>query len=103
MILALFWCASSRKSRRISSSRRSDVSLYAAILGSVGPVALAATTTLNINFLREPAPADLIGEARLTRLGKRLPVGEVAITVVGGEDVVAHAVGTYAIPPSVNA
>jgi uncharacterized protein (TIGR00369 family) len=76
-----------------------DVSLYAAILANVGPVALAVTTSLNINFLRRPEPADLIGEARLIKLGKRLAVGEVAITVEGKPDLVAHAVGTYSIPP----
>ncbi len=57
-----------------------DVALYAAILANVGPVALAVTTSLNINFLRKPEPADLIGEARLLKLGKRLAVGEVSIT-----------------------
>jgi uncharacterized protein (TIGR00369 family) len=76
-----------------------DVSLYAAILAQIGPVALAVTTNLNINFLRRPAPADLIGEARLMKLGKRLAVGEVAISSVLGGELVAHAVGTYSIPP----
>jgi uncharacterized protein (TIGR00369 family) len=76
-----------------------DVALYAAILASVGPVALAVTTNLNINFLRKPEPADLIGEARLLKLGKRLAVGEVAIVSTVGDELVAHATGTYAIPP----
>ena len=80
-----------------------DVALYAAILANVGPVALAVTTSLNINFLRKPEPADLLGEARLIKLGKRLAVGEVSITVEGREDLVAHAVGTYSIPPRVDA
>ena len=51
----------------------------------VGPVALAVTTNLNINFLRKPAPADLIGEARLIKLGKRLAVGEVSISRTASE------------------
>jgi uncharacterized protein (TIGR00369 family) len=76
-----------------------DVALYAAILAQIGPVALAVTTSLNINFLRRPEPADLIGEARLIKLGKRLAVGEVAISPAGEGDMVAHAVGTYSIPP----
>jgi uncharacterized protein (TIGR00369 family) len=76
-----------------------DVSLYAAILGSVGPVALAVTTNLNINFIRKPEPADLIGEARLLKLGRRLAVGEVSIFSTASDDLVAHAVGTYSIPP----
>ena len=76
-----------------------DVALYAAILASLGPVALAVTTNLNINFLRKPAPVDLIGEARLLKLGKRLAVGEVSIFESAGADLVAHATGTYSIPP----
>ena len=76
-----------------------DVALYVAILANIGPVALAVTTNLNINFLRKPAPADLIGEARLMKLGKRLAVGEVSITSAGDGELVAHAVGTYSIPP----
>ena len=76
-----------------------DVALYVAILASLGPVALAVTTNLNINFLKRPDPTDLIGEARLLKLGKRLAVGEVSITPAGGGELVAHAVGTYSIPP----
>ncbi len=76
-----------------------DVALYAAILASLGPVGLAVTTNLNINFLRRPAPVDLIGEARLLKLGKRLAVGEVSIFESAGGDLVAHAAGTYSIPP----
>jgi uncharacterized protein (TIGR00369 family) len=76
-----------------------DVSLYAAILGSLGPVALAVTTNLNINFIKKPAPADLVGVARLLKLGKRLAVGEVSIFSSVSDDLVAHAVGTYSIPP----
>ena len=56
-----------------------DFAMYVAILASIGPVPLAVTTNLNINFLRKPAPRDLIAEARLIKLGKRLAVGEVEI------------------------
>ena len=34
-----------------------DFAMYVAILASVGPVPLAVTTNLNINFLRKPARA----------------------------------------------
>jgi uncharacterized protein (TIGR00369 family) len=76
-----------------------DVALYVAILANLGPVGQAVTTNLNINFLRRPEPSDLIGEARLIKLGKRLAVGEVSIFPAAGGDLVAHAVGTYSIPP----
>jgi uncharacterized protein (TIGR00369 family) len=75
-----------------------DVALYVAILGEVGRVAHAVTANVSINFLRKPAPADLIGKAKLIKLGKRLAVGEVEIFSEGTSDMVAHAVGTYSIP-----
>jgi uncharacterized protein (TIGR00369 family) len=75
-----------------------DLSLYAAVLGAIGPVALAVTTNLTINFLRKPEPADLIGTCRLLKLGKRLAVGDVAMTQAGASELVAHATGTYSIP-----
>jgi uncharacterized protein (TIGR00369 family) len=76
-----------------------DVALYVAILGQIGRVKLAVTTNVNINFLSKPAPRDLLGEARLIKLGKRLAVGEVRIWSEGIEALVAHATGTYSIPP----
>tara|TARA_R110002167_G_scaffold15034_4_gene60510 strand:+ start:7702 stop:8115 length:414 start_codon:yes stop_codon:yes gene_type:complete len=77
-----------------------DVALYVAILGEIGLVALAVTTNLNINFLRKPAAdRDIIGVCRLIKLGRSLAVGEVSLYSEGLEDPVAHAVGTYAIPP----
>src|SRR6186713_1914924 len=76
-----------------------DFAMYVAILASVGPVPLAVTTNLNINFLRKPAPRDLIAETRLIKLGKRLAVGEVEIYCDGDDEMVAHATATYSIPP----
>ena len=76
-----------------------DFAMYVAILASVGPVPLAVTTSLNINFLRKPAQRDLLAEARLIKLGKRLAVGEVEIYSDGDDEMVAHATATYSIPP----
>ena len=77
-----------------------DFALYAAILGSIGEVPLAVTTNLATNFLRRPRPGDLIAEARLLKLGRRLAVGEVLIYSEGENDVVSHITGTYSIPPA---
>ena len=52
-----------------------DVTIYVAILGSIGWEPLAVTTSLNINFLKRPAPGPLIGECRLLKLGQRRPDG----------------------------
>lgn len=75
-----------------------DLALYVAVLGAVGPVALAVTTTLTINFLRKPEPGPLLGECRLLKVGKRLAVGEVSILSGERRTLVAHATGTYSIP-----
>ncbi len=75
-----------------------DLALYVAVLGAIGPVGLAVTTNLSINFLRKPEPRALIAECRLLKLGKRLAVGEVTLHSEGSEDVVAHVTGTYSIP-----
>ena len=76
-----------------------DVTLYVAILAQIGPVALAVTTNLNINFLRKPEAGDLLAECRLLKLGRRLAVGEVTLFSPGSPEPVAHATGTYSIPP----
>ncbi|MBT3071096.1 PaaI family thioesterase [Rhodomicrobium sp. Az07] len=76
-----------------------DVAMYAAVLASIGPVALAVTTSLTINFLRKPEPRDMIGEARILKLGKRLAVGEIALHSEGESELAAHATATYSVPP----
>ena len=75
-----------------------DFAMYVAVFSAIGPQPLAVTTNLNINFLRKPAPADLIAEAKLLKVGKRLAVGEVAIYSDGLDAPVAHVTSTYSIP-----
>jgi len=77
-----------------------DVALYVAILGEIGIVPLAVTTSLTINFLRKPsAGARIIGECKLLKVGRSLAVGEVSLYSEGSSEPVAHVVGTYSIPP----
>jgi uncharacterized protein (TIGR00369 family) len=75
-----------------------DFAMYVGVLASIGPVPLAVTTNLNINFLRKPAIRDLLAECRLLKLGQTLVVGEVTIRSVGQDEPVAHATSTYSIP-----
>ncbi len=63
-----------------------DYALYAAS-SPISARSLAVTTNLTFNFLRKPASGDLMAECRLLKLGRRLAVGEVAITSVGREDI----------------
>lgn len=95
-----------------------DAAMYAAVLARIGPVELAVTTNLSINFLRRPLPGDVLAYARLLKLGKRLAVGEVSLySELSSEDrdaaaegdgyfvalestePVAHVTSTYSIPP----
>lgn len=76
-----------------------DITLYGVVLSLIGRVELAVTTDLNVHFLAKARPGDLLGRGRILRLGRVLAVGEVTIAAVQGGEPVAHAVGTYAIPP----
>ena len=75
-----------------------DTAMYALILARLGPVGLAVTQNLNINFLRKPRQADLIAEARFLRLGRSAAVIDVLIFADGQDEPVAQSTGTYAIP-----
>jgi uncharacterized protein (TIGR00369 family) len=79
-----------------------DFAMYVAVFSAVGPQPLAVTTNLNINFLRKPARADLIADARLLKVGKRLAVGEILIYSDGMPEPVAHVTSTYSIPQEGN-
>lgn len=76
-----------------------DYGMYAALMGAIGGVTLAVTTNLNINFLRKPDAVDMIADCRVLKLGRRLAVLEVTLYSQGQDDPVAHATGTYSIPP----
>jgi uncharacterized protein (TIGR00369 family) len=75
-----------------------DFAMYVAVFSAVGPQPLAVTTNLTINFLRKPTAADLVADAKLMKVGKRLAVGEVTIRSEGQDDPVAHVTSTYSIP-----
>ena len=78
-----------------------DVGMYFAILARLGPVALAVTTNCSIDFMRKPAAGvDMIGDARLLKLGRVLAVGDVLIYSEGLDQPVARASLTYSIPPN---
>jgi uncharacterized protein (TIGR00369 family) len=77
-----------------------DVAMYLAILSRIGPVALTVTTSCAIDFMRKPAAGrDLLGEARVLKLGRSLAVGDVMVFSEGMAEPVARASLTYSIPP----
>ncbi len=76
-----------------------DFAMYVVLLSAIGPVGLAVTTSLNINFLRKGQPGqDILAAAKLMRLGKRLAVGEVLLLSGTSPDPIAHVTSTYSIP-----
>ena len=76
-----------------------DTAMYAAILGNLGHVAMAVTSNLNINFMQRPRQADLIAEATILKMGKRMAFCEVGICSDGSDELVAHVTGSYSLPP----
>src|SRR6202048_1201502 len=76
-----------------------DLAMYVVLLSAIGPIGLAVTTNLNINFLRKGQPGhDLLAAATLLKLGKRLAVGEVNLLSGTSPDPIAHVTATYSIP-----
>ena len=76
-----------------------DFAMYVVLLSAIGPIGLAVTTNLTINFLRKGQPGqDVLAEARLLKLGKRLAVGEVNLLSGTSPDTIAHVTSTYSIP-----
>lgn len=76
-----------------------DCAMYAAVMGALGVVKMAVTTNLNINFLHRPHPGALLAKGRTLKIGKRLAVVDVTIHSEGHDEPVAHATGTYSLPP----
>ena len=76
-----------------------DCAMYVVLLSAIGPVGLAVTTNLSINFLRKGPPGhDIMAAARLLKVGKRLAVGEVSLFSDASSDPIAHVTATYSIP-----
>jgi uncharacterized protein (TIGR00369 family) len=76
-----------------------DCAMYVVLLSAIGPVSLAVTTNLTINFLRKGQPGlDVLAAAKILKLGKRLAVGEVSLMSGTLPDPIAHVIATYSIP-----
>jgi uncharacterized protein (TIGR00369 family) len=75
-----------------------DTAAYYLILATMGPLALAVTSNLNIHFLSKPRPGDVVATARMLKAGRRLVVAEVEMRSDGADELVAQATITYALP-----
>ena len=76
-----------------------DIGGYVCVLSHAGPDALSVTTNLNINFVRKAEAGPIDGHCRILKLGKTLLVFDVDIVAGPDGETVAHATGTYSIPP----
>ena len=75
-----------------------DMAAYVVILGELGDAAVdAVTTTLTINFIARPRPADLVCRVEILRLGRRQAVCEARI-FSSDDTLVAQASCIYALP-----
>ncbi|GAB5508295.1 MAG: PaaI family thioesterase [Rhizobiaceae bacterium] len=77
-----------------------DIGGYVCVLTHAGPDALSVTTNLNINFMRKAEAGPIDGHCRILKLGKSLMVFEIDMRAGPDQLTVAHATGTYSIPPA---
>lgn len=75
-----------------------DTVAYVAVVARIGPQFLTVTSSLQIDFLRKPPPADLRATGEVLRLGRRQAVIAVRIHSAADDELVAHSTCTYAIP-----
>lgn len=76
-----------------------DTAMYVAVLGHVGVELMAVTADMNLRFLNKAVIGDVIAEARVLKLGRKLIVMECLVSSSGAPGVTAmHSTGSYARP-----
>lgn len=76
-----------------------DMGGYICVLSHLGKVPLSVTVNLNINFMRKASAGAVDAHCRILKLGRSLLVYDAEIVWGPERVVVAHATGTYSIPP----
>lgn len=77
-----------------------DIGGYVLVLTHAGADALSVTTNLNINFMRKAEAGPVDAHCRILKLGRSLMVFDADIVAGPDRHSVAHATGTYSIPPA---
>lgn len=75
-----------------------DTVAYVAVVAKIGLQFLTVTSSLSIDFLRKPPPADLRATGELLKLGRRQAVIAIRIYSTQDGELVAHSTCTYAVP-----
>ena len=73
-----------------------DTVAWLLTLAPLGPGRDAVTSSVSIHYLRRPGEADLVGEGRLLRLGRRTSVTDVLVYSDGDDRPCVQATVTYA-------
>ncbi len=76
-----------------------DIGGYVCVLSHAGPDALSVTINLNINFMRKAEAGPVDCHCRILKLGRSLMVFDADLVAGPDRHTVAHATGTYSIPP----
>lgn len=76
-----------------------DTAMYVAVLGHVGVELMAVTADMTLRFLNKGAVGDVIADARVLKLGRKLVAMESRVySSAAPEALVMHATGSYARP-----
>ena len=75
-----------------------DMAMYSAILGLDIADKPAVTSNFTMTFLRAAQPADIVAEAEIVRMGRRLIYLQAYLYAGDDRAPIAHATGTYARP-----
>jgi uncharacterized protein (TIGR00369 family) len=76
-----------------------DIGGYVCVLSHAGANALSVTTGININFMRKAPAGPIDGHCRILKLGRTLMVFDIDMVAGPDRETIAHATGTYSIPP----
>lgn len=77
----------------------SDTAMYVAVLGHIGVQLMAVTADMNLRFLNKGVLGDVIADARILKLGRKLIALESRVySAAAPEVLVMHATGSYARP-----
>ena len=73
-----------------------DTSMYVCMHAALGKDVVAVLSNLVITFLRPALARDLIAEAKIVRIGRRLAYLETYLFSDGSEEPIAHATSSFA-------
>ena len=76
----------------------SDLTMWVLAMSVSAEGKMAVTTDMTMHFMRPGSGADLLGEGKLLRAGRRLIVMEVGIRLDGTDKPMCHATGSYLMP-----